>query len=111
MDGTSNGTSISHRLVSLFHKLIFRDQALFASIPQRSTLVIINHQVVFSLKDLFGLINQDEPSLTYKEFRSVLYVTNINESLYPLGFKVDIYDSAGAVDTALYCLTPIPVSF
>ena len=69
-------------------------------------------QIIFSLEGIHQILlkNQEQnQEQTFKEFRTALYQSPINQELQKLGYKVDVFQSSGKVDTSLYCLVPLSV--
>ena len=65
-------------------------------------------QIIFSLEGIHQILLKDQEQ-TFKEFRTALYQSPINQELQKLGYKVDVFQSSGKVDTSLYCLVPLSV--
>ena len=62
-----------------------------------------NSILVFKLGGLHQFL-QDEISLDYSEFRSLIYKSNINEELQKLGGLIEVHQSSGNVDDNFYRL-------
>lgn len=62
-----------------------------------------NSVLVFKLGGLHQFL-QDEISLDYSEFRSLIYKSNVNEELKKQGGLIEIHESIGNVDDNLYRL-------
>ena len=62
-----------------------------------------NSILVFKLGGLHQFL-QDEISLDYSEFRSLIYKSNINEELQKLGGLIEVHQSSGSVDDNFYRL-------
>ena len=60
----------------------------------------------FTLSGLYDLSDLGH-LCSYLEFRTAIYQSNINQRLSLAGYKIDIFESTGKVDTTIYQLTEI----
>ena len=60
-------------------------------------------QFVFSLEGLWRLCDPQE-TLSFNDFRRMLYASELNQQLRTRGLEVAIYRSTGKVSSNLYCL-------
>ena len=63
-------------------------------------------KIIFSLEGIHQTLFKNQEQ-TFKEFRTALYQSAINQELQKIGYKVDVFQSTGKVDSSLYCLVPL----
>lgn len=70
-------------------------------------LEIANGRCVFTLKTLFEWVNTGvdmDCQIDYQAFRSELYKSTLNQTLMALGYKIEVQQSSGHVDSSIYRL-------
>ena len=72
-------------------------------------LQLLPQGFVFSLPALHALLDPEQ-CLPYRDFRSLLYDSTLNQELSAFDAEVTLFRSSGKVDTSLYCLRPIPAA-
>ncbi len=60
-------------------------------------------ELVFSLPALHAALDPAQ-SLAYRDFRSLLYASTLNQELAAFDAEVALLHSSGKVDSSLYCL-------
>ena len=58
---------------------------------------------VFSLPALHAMLDPEQ-NLPYRDFRSLLYDSTLNQELSAFDAEVTLFRSSGKIDTSLYCL-------
>jgi len=93
-------------VVELFNRLINTDAELLREINSNGEEIQrIGDAYRFTLKGLFNTLSDN--ALSYKEFRSQLYASTLNQDLGKKGYKIEVYQSSGKVDSSWYQLTRI----
>ena len=70
-------------------------------------LQLLPQGFVFSLPALHALLDPEQ-NLPYRDFRSLLYDSTLNQELSAFEAEVTLFQSSGKIDTSLYCLRQMP---
>ena len=90
-------------VAELFNKLVDADVELLREISvSGEEIQRIEDAYRFTLKGLFNTLSDN--ALSYKEFRSQLFASTLNEDLGKKGYKIEVYQSSGKVDSSWYQL-------
>ena len=98
-------------VIELFNRLIDADVELLQQINANGEEIQrIDEAYRFTLRGLFNTLSDN--AVSYKEFRSQLYASTLNEDLGKKGYKIEVYHSSGKVDSSWYQLIRLdkPVS-
>ncbi len=69
----------------------------------RSCIYFCNDRLVFSLQGLLSLLD-NEGHRNLREFKKLLYTSNLNELLIQYNAQISVYHSDTKVNNRLYCL-------
>lgn len=67
---------------------------------------IENGKCIFTLDSLYQCVGKDI-DIDHGEFRSQLYSSDLNQQLINLGYKIEVSQSTGKVDTNTYQLVKL----
>ena len=106
--GMSDSTIGIDRVRGFFGAVLVRDTAALALIEAGDPELQLNEQgFVFSLPALHALLDPEQ-SLSYRDFRKLLYESTLNQELAEYDAEVALLRSSGKVDSSLYCLRHKP---
>lgn len=88
---------------TFFQQLINTDEKTLAAVQSSKTECRLEQGVfIFTLQALYSLLGLTE--VTYSNFKSTVYASQLNQNLANLAYKVDVYESSGKVDSSWYQL-------
>ncbi|WP_053981242.1 hypothetical protein [Marinagarivorans algicola] len=92
-------------LLSKFNQLIRQDPHLQGTLQCSiyGCLTIAEGYCVFTLEQLFEWVKA-EVAMDYPEFRCAVYKSTLNQKLAILGYKIEVRQSKGHIDTNTYQL-------
>lgn len=97
-------------VLEFFKRLINADVELLREIKSNGEEVqYINGVYRFTIKGLFNTLTDN--AVSYKAFRSQLYASTLNADLAKLGYKIEVYQSSGKVDSSWYQLVRLDGAF
>ncbi len=93
------------KVLATFTELLTQDPHLCGSYTAgvKFGVEVANGRCLFKLKALFEWTGL-ESEMTFLAFRRALYNSNLNSRLRSIGYKVELQQSTGHVDTSLYQL-------
>jgi hypothetical protein len=87
-----------------FGLVLAKDRVTLEHIGESAAdLQLLPQGFVFSLPALHLMLDP-EASLTYPEFRALIYNSTLNQELSAFDAEVTLFRSTGKTDTSLYCL-------
>lgn len=96
----------SETLVKFFTKVINQDGETLQLISQQNDQIkFIDGVLVFTLTALHKILALGDGS--YKQFRSMVYASKLNQELLKIDYTVSIYDSTNKIDSTWYQLQPM----
>ena len=105
MRGMNHDAGITTEAIRDFFGLVLaKDRVTLGLIDESvADLQLLPQGFVFSLPALHVLLDP-EASLTYTEFRALIYNSTLNQELSAFDAEVTLFKSTGKTDTSLYCL-------
>lgn len=101
----STGEAIVVQLLHQFGAFKSDPQSLMPQITHIEGMRVEAGVWVFTLEGLYQMQRQQFPDLTYQEFQTQIYQSNLNQQLAQEGMSVVVHQSSGKIKSSWYQLS------
>lgn len=100
--------NIEEKLTSFFEQAAQKDESTLKKLKQNKFLCLKSESICFTLPNLFIFLQEDDDifqNINYKQFRKLIFNSNLNQILNLYKAKIVIKDNKEKVDDTIYSLT------